>query len=122
MRAASTERQLLELLVRATPPRDEFGPAPAHGPAPAYALPKAAPNAPTRARAARHRRHGGHIWFGAVCPGDVNTRMCTAEEPEEVIEPDEAAADVLWLLRRAALSRDALPSGRFWRRREQISF
>ena len=140
MRAASTERQVLELIARAAPPRNEFGLAPAHGPAPAYAVSKAALNALTRATAARlgakpdrpdsrvrrgprgSRAQDAGVWVGAVCPGDVRTRMCTAEDPADALEPEAAAADVLWLLERAALSGDAMPSGRFWRSREQIDF
>ena len=51
--------------------------------------------------------------------GDVLTRMCT--DVERAVTPEEAAADVAWLLREA-LRDEALPSGRFWRARAPIEF
>ena len=59
------------------------------------------------------------MWVGAVCPGDVRTRMCVDPEARaRAVPADAAVPSVLWLLERAA----GLPSGRFWRDREEISF
>ena len=115
LRAARTAPQLLRVLGRARPPRQRYGAAPAHGPTPAYALSKAALNAGSRILAAEE----AGVWVGAVCPGDVRTRMCVDPEARaRAVPADAAVPSVLWLLERAA----GLPSGRFWRDREEISF
>ena len=94
---------------------DPNGAAPAHGPTPAYALSKAALNAGSRILAAEE----AGVWVGAVCPGDVRTRMCVDPEARaRAVPADAAVPSVLWLLERAA----GLPSGRFWRDREEIQF
>jgi NAD(P)-dependent dehydrogenase (short-subunit alcohol dehydrogenase family) len=120
LRITSSSRQLLRLLACASPPRNAFGSAPAHGPTPAYCISKAALNAATQlvAQALPAPTDCG-VWVGAVCPGDVLTRMCTAREA--ALTPEAAAADVIWLLERQLAEGCALPSGRFWRAREQIS-
>jgi NAD(P)-dependent dehydrogenase (short-subunit alcohol dehydrogenase family) len=120
-RRASSVRTLLQLLARVTPPRQTIGGAPAHSPTPAYSVSKAALNALTRILAGEHA--GGtselcaSVWFAAVCPGDVSTRMCSIE-PREALSADAAAHDLVWLLRHA----EALPSGKFWRQCEAIPF
>ena len=79
------------------------------------ALSKAALNAGSRILAAAE----DGVWVGAVCPGDVRTRMCVDPEARaRAVPADAAVPSVLWLLERAA----GLPSGRFWRDREEISF
>ena len=117
LRGAGSARQLLRVLARAGPPANAFGVAPAHGPTPAYSVSKAALNALARIAADAAPEPG--LWVGAVCPGDVLTRMCT--DVERAVTPEEAAADVAWLLREA-LRDEALPSGRFWRARAPIEF
>lgn len=121
---------LLRTLVRASPPRNSFNTAPAHGPTPAYSLSKAALNALTRIAAAElPRPELCGVLISAVCPGDVSTRMCAAEHgeegneaPHEILSPQHAARDVVWLAAAGANPNDAaaLPSGRFWRAREEI--
>lgn len=97
---------LLRLLARTGPPiapiqtkrsrREQFGEWPAHSPTPSYAISKAALNALTRlaAKALPPPEISG-VWLSAVCPGDVNTAMCTA--PELAVSPAAAAVDVVWL-------------------------
>jgi len=135
MRSLGSERELLRLLARVSRGRGGFDfprSPPTHGPTPAYALSKAALNAYTRlaARGIPRPSEGG-VWLAAVCPGDVQTRMCTLEPPEDALRPEEAAEGVVWL---AAAAGDADPSlvdapgrreletGRFWRHREEIPF
>jgi NAD(P)-dependent dehydrogenase (short-subunit alcohol dehydrogenase family) len=117
--AVASERQLMRLLARVSPPRDEFGDAPAHGPTPAYCVSKAALNAATRLASRRLPQAAEcGVWQGAVCPGDVLTRMCT--DHEAALTAEAAAEDVLWLVEHQALDGGTLPSGRFWRGRAEI--
>ena len=51
---------------------------------------KAALNALTRVQAAA----APGVWVGAVCPGDVLTRMATEEERATAVPPAEAARGV----------------------------
>ncbi len=122
--AASTLPQLWRAVARASPPRDAFGAAAAHGPTPAYALSKAALNAATRITAAQllpePSRSG--VLLSAVCPGDVATDMCDAAARASALAPSDAASDVLWLADAAAAGDGALPTGRFWRARREIPF
>ena len=118
MAAVRSERTLLRLLAAARPPRNSFGDAPAYGASPAYAVSKAALNALTRVQAAA----APGVWVGAVCPGDVLTRMTTAEERAVAVLPAEAACGVLRLVREARRPGGALPSGRFWRDGVEIPF
>lgn len=120
LRAMPDEAALLRLLARLSPPRDAYGAAPAHGPTPAYSVSKAALNTATRLQEQRLRQStSGGVWVGAVCPGDVLTRMCTDRDAATTAEA--AAADVLWLLETQIRDGGAtLPSGRFWRARAQI--
>lgn len=130
LRAAQSAWAVLRTLARAAPPRDAFGAAPAHGPTPAYSLSKAALNALTRIAAAELAHERGEacgVRVSAVCPGDVLTRMCVDEHARQLaVAPSEAAVDVAWLavegLRAHEHHHHALPSGRFWRAREEISF
>lgn len=117
--AVESLRQLLRVLACASPPKNGFGHSPAHGPTPAYSMSKAALNVATRVLSqSLPRLTGRAIWMGAVCPGDVQTRMCTA--PDHAISPEAAAQDVLWLLEQQLLGSRQLPSGHFWRSREEI--
>lgn len=86
MAAVDSERALLRLLAAARPPRNAFGEAPAYGASPAYAVSKAALNALTRVQATA----APGVWVGAVCPGDVLTRMATEEERATAVPPAEA--------------------------------
>jgi len=117
MRAVHTPRQLVRLLSRVSPPREEFGPSPAHGPTPAYSVSKAALNALTRVIVDQHPTlvHND-VWLGAACPGDVRTRMCSVE-PAHAVTPKDAATDLVRLL----TQQRSQPSGRFWRQRTEIS-
>lgn len=122
MHAVRSEAALLRLLARARPPRDAFGTAPAHGPTPAYGLSKAALNALTRVQAAAAGGLPRGVWVGAVCPGDVLTRMATAEERQCAVTPEEAARHVLELVEEARRPGSNMESGRFWRYAEEIPF
>ena len=121
LRAAHTHGGLLRVLARAGPPRDAYGLAPAHGPSPAYSLSKAALNCVTRMQAAALPPRSG-VWVGAVCPGDVLTRMTTEAERETAVAPAEAARDVVELVRRAYHPDSTLASGRFWRHGQELTF
>jgi NAD(P)-dependent dehydrogenase (short-subunit alcohol dehydrogenase family) len=134
LRSVTRDRDLLRLLAHLSRGRDGFvfGAAPpAHGPTPAYALSKAALNAHTRLTATG-LAPGGPVWVGAVCPGDVETRMCTVAPGGRALSPAEAAEDIVWLAAAAGERDDSslgedwlggrLEPGRFWRQREQIPF
>ena len=121
LRAADTHGALLRVLARASPPRDAYGASPAHGPSPAYSLSKAALNCATRMQAAALPPRSG-VWVGAVCPGDVLTRMTTDAERGTAVAPAAASRDVLELVRRAYAPDSTLASGRFWRYGEELSW
>jgi NAD(P)-dependent dehydrogenase (short-subunit alcohol dehydrogenase family) len=119
---ASSARHVLRTLVRASPPREAFGTAPAHSETPAYAISKAALNAMTRVTAAGIREYGD-VRVSAVCPGNVLTRMCTEEhELEDAVSAAEAAADVARLAMAGLDSTCAFPNGQFWRRGNLIPY
>jgi NAD(P)-dependent dehydrogenase (short-subunit alcohol dehydrogenase family) len=134
LRCVTSDRALLRIIARVGRGRDGFvfqSAPPAHGPTPAYALSKAALNAHTRLAAAG-LFPGGPVWLGAVCPGDVRTRMCSVAPEGRVLTPAEAAEDIVWLAAAAGDHADRslgeggsggwLEPGRFWRQREQILF
>lgn len=135
LRSVTRDRDLMRLLARLGRGRDGFvfgdDTPPAHGPTPAYALSKAALNTHTRL-AASGLSPGNPVWVGAVCPGDVSTRMCSVEPGGRVLSPAEAAEDIVWLAAAAGDQADPslgegwlgvrLESGCFWRQREQILF
>ena len=121
LRGVETHSALLRVLTRASPPRDAYGAAPAHGPTPAYSLSKAALNCATRMQAAALPPRSG-VWVGAVCPGDVLTRMTTEAERETAVAPAAAARDVVELIRRTYHPDSTLASGRFWRHGQEITF
>eukprot|EP00903_Cladosiphon_okamuranus_P010164 g9624.t1 len=104
----------------------------AFGPTPAYSLSKAAVNAAVRTWAPRLARPApaqpvgratGGVVAGvrlvAVCPGDVLTRMTSAEELArgDVVSPEEAAAAVVKI---ALGSAHEFPAGKFYRHCEEI--
>ena len=89
-------------------------------PRPPLALVQAALNALTRVQAAAAPPRGA--WVGAVCRGDVLTRMATAEERERAAAPEVAARHVLNLLEHARRPGSTMASGRFWRYGEEIPF
>ena len=122
LNAATSVCDVLRILGRAAPPRNAFGPSPAHGPTPAYAISKAALNALTRIVATELPPPGRTgVRISSVCPGDVLTRMCS--DPNAAVLPAVAAVDVAWLaVTGVDDERGDLPSGRFWRYREQIDF
>ncbi|MGW2425650.1 SDR family NAD(P)-dependent oxidoreductase [Streptomyces sp. NPDC001709] len=76
-----------------------------HPGTPAYAVSKAALNAVTVLLATASRDSG--VLVNAVNPGRVRTRMM----PSATIEPEEAAADIVW----AATLPDSGPTGTFLR-------
>ena len=89
----------------------------AHGPTPMYSLSKALLNAYTRLS---HGTVPGVRRVVAVCPGNFESPMTTAEEREggPLATADAAAADV-WAL---VADPDRYPGGRFYRHREQITW
>ena len=124
--AAASERDVLRVLARASPPRDAFGRAPAHGPTPAYSTSKAALNVLTRVAAASlPPADACGVRVSAVCPGDVATRMLSTHEPEAMLRalpPATAARDVVTLAFAGLEADTALPSGRFWRHGRELEF
>ena len=128
LEASTSERDVLRILARASPPRNAFGHAPAHGPTPAYATSKAALNALTRITAASlPAAEACGVRVSAVCPGDVATRMLSTHDPEAVLRalpPATAARDVVSLALAGLGGTDdaALPSGRFWRHGRELVF
>lgn len=83
-----------------------------HAGTPAYAVSKAALNAVTVLLATATRDSG--VLVNAVNPGRVRTRMM----PGATVEPDEAAADIVW----AATLPDAGPHGAFLRARRRTDW
>ena len=84
----------------------------AFGPTPAYSLSKAAMNAMTRVTGTSGACHEfANTRVIAVCPGDVDTAMCT--DLANAISPLGAADDVVW----AAFHTGDCPSGGFFRAR-----
>ncbi|MEU7822986.1 SDR family NAD(P)-dependent oxidoreductase [Catellatospora sp. NPDC049133] len=77
-----------------------------------YRVSKAALNALTRVLAAELA--GSGVLVNAASPGKVNTRIALAGA--QTVEPDQAAADLLWL---ATLPEDG-PTGGFWHGRDPL--
>ncbi|EKX38401.1 hypothetical protein GUITHDRAFT_115540 [Guillardia theta CCMP2712] len=88
----------------------------AFGPTPAYSVSKAALNVLTRIQAREIEMSQLKLRAVAVCPGDVDTRMCSAGEGDRVLTPAQAAGDVIWAIERPS----ECPSGGFYREREPI--
>lgn len=86
----------------------------AFGDTPAYSVSKAALNALTRIMA--HKEGVNGVKILAVCPGDVDTKMCFLPEGSKILTPLEAARDVLWV----GLSHESCRTGHFYRARQQI--
>jgi NAD(P)-dependent dehydrogenase (short-subunit alcohol dehydrogenase family) len=121
MDAVTSVRQLLRLLARTSPPRNAFGGEPAHGPTPAYCVSKAAVNMLTRISARSLPTMAEGVWVGAVCPGDVLTRMCIDEEARAIARAPHTAAEDVVRLAEASLGESPPPSGRFWREGEELA-
>mmetsp|Transcript_6839 Transcript_6839/g.20812 ORF Transcript_6839/g.20812 Transcript_6839/m.20812 type:complete len:286 (-) Transcript_6839:117-974(-) len=130
-RSIESDRELMRVLARVARGRDGFAfpeMPPAFGPTPAYALSKAALNAYTRLMASHMPPSAeSNVWLAAVCPGDVRTRMCSLEPPEDALMPQQAAEDIAWLISASRGNTNLgsqphlkLESGKFWRHREQI--
>lgn len=92
-------------------------------PAVSLSLSQAALNVLTRtAGEMLSSRQCGGIWVGAVCPGDVDTAMCSVDRAEAA-DARQAAQAVLWVAQQSGLDSEwQLPSGRFWRNRTIIPF
>lgn len=100
-------KAFLDHMIAAADSTEEF----AFGPTPAYSVSKAALNVATTLLAATQGRR-----ICAVCPGDVQTKMCSVPY-SQAISTSQAATDVVWAL----LDRD-VKSGAFYRHRKQISW
>jgi len=90
----------------------------AFGPTPSYSVSKAGLNALTRilACSTRGSPHDHTLGVRAVCPGDVDTAMCTLDEKDGVLSPEQAAIDVVWV----ALHPEECANGGFFRHRDSI--
>ncbi len=88
----------------------------AFGDTPAYSVSKAALNALTRILAAEET--DGLVGIRAICPGDVDTRMCMLPSGSEILSPEQAAMDVVYV----ATHPLQFPSGLFYRARERIDW
>mmetsp|Transcript_15744 Transcript_15744/g.36009 ORF Transcript_15744/g.36009 Transcript_15744/m.36009 type:complete len:271 (-) Transcript_15744:733-1545(-) len=111
-----TEQELNQVLADLCEGKCLGGQELAFGPTPAYSVSKAALNVLTRLQANEMERQELKLRSVAVCPGDVDTRMCTAENGEKILTPQEAAENVVWAIERPL----ECPSGGFYRDRQAI--
>ncbi len=88
----------------------------AFGDTPAYSISKAALNALTRIMHTEETDE--HVGILAVCPGDVDTRMCMLPSGSDILTPEIAAKDVLYV----AMNPEQFSSGRFYRARQEIDW
>jgi NAD(P)-dependent dehydrogenase (short-subunit alcohol dehydrogenase family) len=86
------------------------------GPTPAYSLSKALLNAATRCSSSSNSSGKVSPRVFAVCPGDVDTRMCSAAAEDSVLSAGEAAEHIVAM----ALQPSEFASGSFNRFRQAI--